>query len=228
MLAPWWYLLLWAPDRVDARLDKLVADGVLDARPNLWQAWLGVVYTWVRVFKRPETVGLSDGAPVRTTLRARLLDTRLMRLPAALATRSVFPIDQLGLGSSDTQLIRHLVGAYHPGKNLYYDLAILDTNPAAMVALRTRTQAIVDGTAPDAAFLRDLCVYDGYHEKLLAITSAWIDEGRLDREQTHPDTTLPAFMRWCAAQPETPGATLRALLAGQMSFTPADDVRTSG
>ncbi len=220
MMAPWWYLLLWSPRRIEARLERLHADGVIAVKPNLWQAWLGVVYMWVRVAKRPETIGLSDGAPVRDTLGARRMDQRLYRIPAVLRARAVNPGDQTGLGSSATHVIRHVLAAYHPAENLLYDLAILDTEPGALAELRARATAVVDGSDPNAEALRDLTVYEGYHEKLLAHVVRWMDEGRSDQHQVHPDTTLPAFLAWCAAQPATPAATLRAIAAGLQSFVP--------
>lgn len=217
---PRWYLLLWSPARLDRRLDQLVLDGVIARRPNRWQMWLGVVYMWVRVMKRPETIGLSDGAPVRDTPGARRMDQRIYRIPAILRARAVNPLDQIGVGSSREHVIRHVLGAYHPGDNLLYDLAILDTEPGAVLELRTRAQAIVDGSAPDATALRDLCVYEGYHEKLLATVARWMDEGRSDQHQIHPDTTLPAFLAWCAAQPASPAATAAAWRDGSLVFTP--------
>jgi hypothetical protein len=132
----------------------------------------------------------------------------------------VNPGDQTGLGSSVTHVIRHLLAAYHPGENLLYDLAILDTEPGALAELRARAAAVVDGSDPNAEALRDLTVYEGYHEKLLASVVRWMDEGRTDQHQVHPDTTLPAFLAWCAAQPATPAATLRAIAAGRQSFVP--------
>ncbi len=220
MIAPWWYLLLWSPGRIDARLDRLVQDGVIPRRPNRWQTWLGVVYMWVRVVKRPETIGLSDGAPVRDTPGARRMDRRLIRIPAVLRARAINPADQIGLGSSTRHVIRHVLAAYHPGDNLLYDLAILDAEPGALAMLRARAAAIIDGTDPHAESLRDLAVYEGYHEKLLATVETWMDAGRTDQRQVHPDTTLPAFLAWCAAQPATPAQTLRAIAAGRQSFTP--------
>jgi hypothetical protein len=220
MIAPWWYLLLWSPKRIEARLERLHANGVIAVKPNLWQAWLGVVYMWVRVAKRPETIGLSDGAPVRQTPGAKRMDQRLYRIPAVLRARAVNPGDQTGLGSSATHVIRHLLAAYHPGENLLYDLAILHTEPGALAELRARAAAVVDGSDPNAEALRDLTVYEGYHEKLLASVVRWMDEGRTDHHQVHPDTTLPAFLAWCAAQPATPADTLRAIAAGRQSFVP--------
>lgn len=220
MIGPWWYALLWCPQRIDTRLDRLVADGVIPKRPTRWQVWLGVVYMWVRVMKRPETIGLSDGAPVRDTAGARRMDRRLVRIPAVIRARAINPLDQTGLGSSAEHVIRHLLGAYHPGQNLLYDLAILDTEPGALDTLRARAAAVVDGTDPQAEALRDLTVYDGYHEKLLDAVVRWMDQGRDDTTQTHPDTTLPAFLAWCAAQPATPAATVQAMARGTMSFTP--------
>jgi hypothetical protein len=215
-----YHLLLFAPHRVARRLHALKAAGVIEQEPTLWQVWLGVLYMWARVLRRPETIGLSDGAPCRSTPRARRLAGRGWRFPALLWVRAVNPLDQTGLGSSTEHVIRHLVGAYHPGQNFLYDLQILDVEPGALEALEARVRAVVDGSDPHAAFLRDLVVYEGYHERLLEAVVQWRARGRLGEEVAHPDTTLPAFMRWCAAQPATPVQTARALAAGRLVLRP--------
>lgn len=217
---PVWYLLLWAPGRIERRLDALHARGVIPERPSLWQVWMGVLYMWTRVVLRPDTIGLSDGEPVRTTPGAERLQHRAWRLPALLKARAVNPLDQVGLGSSREHLLRHLVGAYHPGDNFLYDLQILDVEPGGIDELWARTRAIVDETDPDAVFYKDLVVYDGYHERLLAAVEAWRDAGRDGRELEHPDTTLPAFMAWCARRPDGLAETLAAMRQGDFTLLP--------
>lgn len=219
---PLYYLLLWCPARIQARLERLQAAGVIDRAPSLWQVWMGVLYMWTRVVRRPETIGLSDGEPERQTRRARLLTNRLLRLPAVLRYRVVNPLDQVGLGSSTAHIQRHLVGAYHPGDNYTYDLQILSVEPGALEALRERVEAVVQGTAPDATLQRDLVVYEGYHERLLAELDRWLSDGRASLPD-HPDTTLRAFMAWCCAQPDGPAATVRALRRGELSLMPRAD-----
>jgi hypothetical protein len=82
---------------------------------------------------------------------------------------------------------------------------------------------VVDGTDPRAAWLRDLCVYEGYHEDLLRVVEAVLARGSVrselpEHEADDPDITLSAYLRWCAAQPEDLGGVIDAWLAGELSF----------
>ncbi len=216
---PGWYLLLWAPRRIERRLQGLHARGAIEAVPTLWQVWMGVLYMWARVALRPETIGLSGDEPVRVTPRAKRLENRLFRVPAVLRARSVNPLDQVGLGSSPDHVIRHLLGTYHPGDNALYDLQILDVD-GAMLALREALASVVDGTHPRAEALQDLCVYEGYHARLLQMVDRWLAQGPAGFEITNPDTTLRAFMAWCASQPDGPRATYAAWQEGTFSLLP--------
>lgn len=218
-LNPVWYLLLWSPRRIARRLDALQARGTIEAAPSLYQVWMGVLYMWTRVVLRPETIGLSGDEPVRRTPGARRLENRLLRIPAVLRARAVNPLDQVGLGSSAEHIQRHLVGTYHPGDNALYDLQVLDVD-GAIPALRELVASVVDGTHPRAEALRDLCVYEGYHERLLTMVDRWLTEGPTGFQAAHPDTTLRAFMAWCARQPEGPLATARAAARGEWSLLP--------
>jgi hypothetical protein len=219
-MSPVWYVLLWCPRRVEARLSALERDGVIDRAPNLWQVWMGVLYMWTRVVRRPETIGLSTTEPVRATPGARRLASRVRRVGAVLRARVVNPLDQVGLGSSDAHVVRHLLGAYHPGDNALYDLYLLHVAPGALEGLAERLRTLVAGLDPHGEHLRDLCVYEGYHERLLAQVERWLAEGPPRAPSMHPDTTLPAFLAWCARQPDGPAATARALAAGRMSWMP--------
>lgn len=223
-----YYLLLWAPGRIQRRLAALEAHGAIDRAPSLYQVWMGVLYMWTRVVLRPSSIGLATDEPVRDTPGARRLRNRLHRLPAILRARAVNPLDQVGLGSSTAHVIRHLTGAYHPGDNALYDLQILDVEPGALDTLRARVAAIVDGTHPDAELLRDLCVYEGYHERLLDMVDRWIEDGADGARIDNPDTTLRAFMQWCAAAPPSPGATWRAVRGGHFSLLPQAAPRRVG
>lgn len=214
---PWAWVGLWRPDVVQARLDALAARG--EAVPTLFQVWIGVLYMWARVLRRPETIGLSDGEPVRDTPGARRLRHRLLRLAAVLRHRVVNPLDQTGLGSSEAHIVRHLLGAYHPGRNLLYDLAILSLHDGALERLAAGAQAVVDGSDPCAELRRDLVVYEGYHERLLAAVEAWLREGPPPTE-SHPDTTLPAFLAWCRQAPAGPRDALRQVARGELRLMP--------
>ena len=215
-----WSVLHFRPRRVTARLAALVRAGVIDTAPNLWQLGLGIAYMHHRLVFRPQTLGIDASGTVRSTRRARWLRWRAIRLPFLLAKGAVNPLDQTGLGSSDAHVIRHLVGAFHPGDNFHYDLQILAVSPGTLSKLRGRVRAIVDGTAADAELLRDLATYEGYHQRLLEAVDRWLtDPPTLPHH--NPDTTLPAFLTWCARQPSHPAATLRAAWHGRLSFAPA-------
>lgn len=219
-MSPVWFVLLWCPGRIERRLAALEAEGVLARAPSRWQVWMGVLYMWTRVVRRPETIGLATHEPVRATTGAKRLQNRLVRGVAVFRGRVVNPLDQIGLGSSDAHVTRHLLGAYHPGDNALYDLYLLHTTPGAIDALADAVQAVVDGTHPHAEHLRDLCVYEGYHERLLGMVRRWQAEGPPADPSMHPDTTLPGFMGWCAAQPDGLGPVLRAWWAGELTFMP--------
>lgn len=208
----WSHLLLFRPRRIRARLDALQRAGALRGpRPTLWQVFLGVLYMWHRIVFRPQTIGLSSAA-VRDTPRARALRLRPLRGPLLFLGRRVNPLDHTGLGSSTDHVVRHLLGAHHDRADFVYDLEILASEPGALEALEDRLRAIVSGEAPDAAFLRDLCVYEGYHEALLSTVAAWNRGDPPDLSGADPDATLRAFLAWCAAQPDRPLGSLRASL----------------
>lgn len=211
-------LLHLRPGAMRARLDRLEQAGM--PRPNLWQLWLGVLYMYHRMLFRSDTIGVDPEARIRSGWRARLWRWRPARAPVLAWKRAVNPLDHTGLASSDAHIIRHLVGAYHRGDNFHYDLALLGASPGGLEALHARVLAIVEGRARDAELLRDLNVYEGYHERLLAAVEAW-ERGEVELSHVNPDTTLPAFLAWCAAQPADPRATLEALWRGELSFAPA-------
>lgn len=206
------------PRRIRARLAGLRAAGVIDAAPSLFQLGFGVLYMWHRAAFRPETIGLSD-RPVRPTRRARIFRHRPARAPFLFLGRRVNPLDHTGLESSTAHVVRHLLGAHHDGEAFHYDLQLIAHEPGVLEDLRDRLQGIVDGTAPDAAFLQDLCVYEGYHADLLAGVQAWLD-GTVRLDHGDPDATLTGLLRWCSLQPNGVRATLRALSRGEIDFRP--------
>lgn len=216
-----WYLkaLLVFPRRVEANLARVAESGLVPHAPNEWQIGLGVLRMWHRVLFRPETIGTCTQDPVRRTWRARLLERRPLRFPFLLAERAVAPLDFSGLASPPERIIRHLLGAHHDGLQFAYDLAILSVHPGTLEALAARAAAVVDGSDPRGEWLRDLVVYEGYHERLLASAEAALERGvRLPAElDADPDVSFIGYLRWCAAQPETPAATLAAFRRGVYS-----------
>jgi hypothetical protein len=176
---------------------------------------------WGRVLFRPETIGTSTEFPVRGTWRARLLHSRLLRFPFLIAEKAVAPLDFSGLASSPERVVRHLLGAHHDGRQFAYDLEMLRaTHPEAIEETLRRARAVVEGGDARATWLRDLCVYERYHENLVAACQRALagDFGLSEEEAANPDISFAAYLRWCAAQPATPAATLLALRRGQLSL----------
>lgn len=212
------HVLHFRPRAIEARLRALEAAGVIERAPSLWQLWMGVLYMWHRAVFRTDTIGLSSH-PVRSTRRARVFRHRPVRSPFLFGGRRVNPLDHTGLGSTTEHVVRHLLGAHHDRLDFHYDLQLVAHEPGVLEGLRDRLRGIVDGTAPDAAFLKDLCVYEGYHEALLDGVEAWL-AGEVALDHGDPDATLTAFLEWCARQPDGARATLRSAARGELSFAP--------
>ena len=226
MRLPWHsYPVLLAPGRVATQLARLAKALPAEAIPTLWQLELGVLRMWHRVAFRADTVGTSAD-PVRATWRARLLWWRPLRFPFLLWERAIAPWDMSGLLSTPERICRHLLGAHHDRLQSLYDLHLLAAlAPEVLPDLRARVAAVVDGTDPRAAWLRDLVVHAGYHEGLLAaVDGVLAGEALLSPEEAaDPDISFLAYLRWCAAQPPTPAATWAALRAGR--YHPQHGVR---
>ncbi len=218
--AVWYtYPFLLAPRRIAKNLEVVAASGLVEPIPNLWQLSLGVVRMWHRLAFRSETVGMSPGGVVRDSWRARLLRRRPLRFPFLLAERAVAPLDLTGLMSHPERTTRHLLGAHHDRDEFVYDLEILGCHPGRLEELRRRVAEIVDEDTPRARWMKDLVVFEGYHERLLAALDDILENGLRVRPvyAANPDYCFAAYLRWCAAQPATPGATLRALARGEYS-----------
>lgn len=217
-------LMLLDPGRVERRLEAFAARGILERVPNSWQVTLGAMRMWHRMLFRPESIGNCDN-PVRDSWRARLLHNRALRIPALFHARAIAPWDLSGLFSSHERVGRHLLAAHHEQNQFAYDLEMLADDPGSLERIREAAQAVIDGSHPRANWLRDLAVFEGYHEDLVAaLDDALAGELRLSpAEQKDPDISFLAFMRWCATQPATPGATRRAWMEGR--YTWADGLR---
>lgn len=219
-----WYesLILVRPRRVLANLER-TTEMLGVPQPTPWQLCLGVLRLWHRVLFRSSTVGTSPGGIVRSTLRARVLAWRAARLPCLLAERAVVPLDFTGLGSTPERLITHLLGAHHDGNQFVYDLELLAAY-GKLDELRQRVRDVIDR---DDTWLRDLTVFEGYHESLLAAVERAIAAGpeRSEADARDPDISLHAYLTWCSQQPATPAETLRAWHTGAFQFdTPLADV----
>lgn len=207
--------LLLRPRAIAANLERARKAGLVDQPPSHWQIVLGVARMWHRLVFRSETIGQSRADPVRSTVRARLLAPRVVRFPFLLAERAVAPLDFSGLASSPERIIRHLLAAHHDGQQMVYDLELLSPHPGALETLRDEIRSVVEGSSPRARWLRDLTVFEGYHERLLAAVEDAVAHGlRLgEPEARDPDISLSGYLRWCARQPRTPAETWAALRA---------------
>jgi hypothetical protein len=212
-----WYeqLLLVRPEQVQANLHR-ACDSLALPTPTTWQMCLGVLRMWHRVAFRSETVGTSSGT-VRPTWRARALAWRAIRLPFLLGEGAVVPLDFTGLGSPPARLIRHLLGAHHDANQFVYDLELLAAY-GRLDELLARVRAVVERDDARSRWLRDLAVFDGYHEALLAAVEHAIASGPAmsDDEASDPDISLRAYLQWCGQQPPTPRATLDAWRNGTL------------
>jgi hypothetical protein len=216
-----WYIraILVHPEQILANLARVREAANLDPAPTEWQLCLGVLRLWHRVVFRMETVGTSPAGRIRPTWRARLLAWRALRLPCLLAERAVTPLDFTGLASPPEQIMRHLVGAHHDQNQFVYDLELLGYY-GKLDDLRAEVRTLIERDDARAHWLRDLTVFDGYHESLLAAVERALGSGAemTAAEARDPDISLLAYLRWCAQQPATPHETFRAWRAGTFRF----------
>ena len=220
------WLVLWNPGRIQESLARIRAAAIVEAVPNIWQIFLGVARMAHRLVFRTDTVGTCSAQPVRSTRRARWLQYRAIRLPFLIVERVVAPFDLSGLVSSPDRIIRHLLGAHHDGAQFVYDLQLLALYPGKLEELRDAARAVVTSDDARACWLRDLTVFEGYPVVLLAAAERAIGAGAFassaDGGVNHdPDISLLGYLRWCARQPESPAATLRAWRRGELRFSAA-------
>jgi len=212
-------LLLVRPARVRSTLSALRRSGLVEEVPNLWQVEVGVIRMLHRIAFRPGTIGTAVEGSVRDDRWARLLENRLLRLPFLLREGSIAPWDLSGLASSPDRIERHLLGTHHDRSQSSYDLELLSIHPGRLERLARRVRAVVDGSDPRHRLLRNLCVYDGYHERLLSNVEGWLRGRPLGTaEASDPDVCFAAHLRWCARQPATPRETWRAWREGRLDL----------
>ncbi|MEZ4269712.1 MAG: hypothetical protein R3F39_25415 [Myxococcota bacterium] len=175
-----------------------------------------------RIINRPETIGMSRDFAPRPGWRARAFRFRPLRFPFLLWERSVAPLDLTGLVSPPERIARHLLGTHHDGVQFIYDFQLLALHPGALERLRDEARAVVAHDNRRSRWLRDLAVYERYHEKLLAALDDAVDHGIHVPEayRDDADVSLAAWLAWCAATPPTPGAAWKAWRAGELRFDP--------
>jgi hypothetical protein len=218
---PWHaWLVVFRPDLVSAGLEQIRRAGIVPKVPTLWQIQLGVLSMWHRVLFRSETIGTCAEGRVRSTLRARILHRRALRAPFLLRERAIAPWDFSGLVSSPERLIRHLLGAHHDNEDYLYDISILACYPGRLEEALQRTKAVTTEATTHARWLKDLVVFEGYHERLERSLERVIEEGvQLPYpESADPDVSFLAYLNWCAAQPSTPSESWSALRKGKLKL----------
>ena len=213
-------LLLIHPARVERRLQEIRNASFAPDVPNTWQVTLGALRMWHRVVYRSETIGTCTQDPVRQTWRARLFQYRGFRLPFLLREKAIAPWDMSGLLSSPSRVRRHLVAAHHDTLQFAYDLELLQVTPRELQQLGEEVSELVDRPSRRTTWLRDLVVYDGYHERLHeAVQAALQGESLLSDQATRdPDMSFIAYLSWCAHQPPTPESTWKAWRAGRFDI----------
>ena len=217
---PWYAaLILIRPGRIAENLKRITQSGIVKKTPNRWQILLGVMRMLYRSIFYSETVGLTDAFPMRKGWRARVFLYRPLRFPFLLWEGSVVPLDLSGLASSPEILMRHCLGTHHDGDRFFYDLRLLSVHSGQLEELRRRTLEVINNDNRRSRWLRDLCVYEQYHEELLkaverALAGDWLVDPGLDAI----DTGLEGYLNWCATRPDTPGQTWTAWRAGTLGL----------
>lgn len=197
-------LLLPGHAQIERSLERVRASGIVADTPTTTQIADGVLRMVHRLVFRSETVGTCRTHRVRDTWRARLLQYRPLRFPFLLAERAIAPLDLSGLASPPDRIIRHVASAHHDGIQVAYDLELLGLWPGKLEELRAALADVVENDTPRSRWLRDLVVFEGYHESMLALVDAALrGEKILDAEQARdPDLSLVAYLDWCAARPQ--------------------------
>jgi hypothetical protein len=195
----WWEaVLLGRAAAMRDAIDALVARGTIPRPLTGGELMYAQAYHRARLLFRSGTIGTSRRA-TRASLRARLLSWRVFRFPALIAEDALSLLDLTGLARRPDQLITHLLTAHHDQHQFHYDFELLAIHPGALDRLEGLAERVVRDDTPRTRWLRDLCVYDGYHEALLDAVRAW----RADRlaltpeERVNPDITLTGFLRHC-------------------------------
>lgn len=214
---PWLsHLVLLRPRRIERHLELLERSGRFPAVPNLWQLTLGVVRMWHRLLFRSETVGLCTSHPPRRNPRARLFQYRVVRFPFLLHEGAITPLDLTGLISTPSTVMRHLLGTHHDGRQFAYDLELLACHPGCLEELARQVEEVLASDGPRTRWLRDLTVYETYHERLRAAVLRALDGdfGLTPQEAASPDISFAGYLAWCVAQPATARETLALLRDG--------------
>lgn len=213
-----WYVnrLLRRPERILANVRLAHEAGLITKVPNEWQLCLGILRMWHRMAFRPETVGTATSAAVRDNPRARAMTYRPLRFPFLVKEKVITPLDLTGMLSSPERIRSHMLGAYHAGNEFHYDLQLLSFRPGELEILRDQVRDLLARDTPRHRWIRDLTVYEGYHEALAEAVDSALDHGVFNAElDGDPDWSLVGYLNWCARQPPTQPETRALRLAGK-------------
>jgi hypothetical protein len=211
-------VVLRDPPRIRANLVALHQAGLIDAVPTLSQVGWGVAHMVHRIVFRPDTVGVAPDDAVREGWRARLLEHRVARAPWLLWEDVIHPLELTGLATTNAALRAHVMGAFHPGDQCLYDLAILSAWPGELELLQQELQALLEGRHPRGTWLADLCVYEGYHARVLGLVERALLGDFGAEHEVDADTTLRGYVRFLCSQPATSGDAWAAWREGRLSM----------
>jgi len=213
-----WYVnrILRRPGRIMDNVRLAHEAGLVAKPPNEWQLFLGVLRMWHRMAFRPETVGTAASATVRDNRRARLMLYRPLRFPFLVKERVITPGDLTGMISSPGRIRSHMIGAYHAGNEFHYDLQLLSFRAGELEKLRDQVQDLLKQDTARHRWIRDLAVYEGYHESLAEAVDHALEHGVFNAGlDDDPDWSLVGYLDWCARQPETQPETRALRRAGK-------------
>lgn len=220
---PWYAsLVLMRPGRIGENLAKVRDAKLVDKTPNRWQIFLGILRMLYRTVYYPESVGLSTEFPSRPGWRARLFQYRFIRGPFLFWEGSVAPFDLSGLASTRETLIRHLLGTHHDGDGAIYDLRLLSIQEGALEELKERLLAVIENDSRHSRWLKDLCVYEEYHNQLLEILERVL-AGNWETKEGEGiiDTSFESYLNWCATRPDNPKDSWKAWREGTLGLEEA-------
>ncbi len=202
-----------------ARLRRLVDAGLVHHEPTDWQMWLATHHMMFG-YILPSNLEFYEHYEVPHWWHQLL---RAVEAPATM-------MDPIGLGISEDVLRTHLVQVVHASAG--YDVALLCMFEGGLDRLREALQQVIAGVHPKQATIQALLERDDYPARLLEA----VDRFAVDPERHWRCDTVPApegcetlfdwgietfgspgrLMAYAVSLPETPMASLRAWLRGEL------------
>lgn len=157
--------------RLDERLARLHAAGVLDTIPSRLQIAVGA-WDMLRFWISPAAADYYREKQISYAFHQLL---RFLDEPASLA-------DPVGFFSERDGIIGHLMQVVHA--NPVYDLELLEMFPDGLDALEAQLESMLEGTHPRAASIGAIVEEADYHERLLDFVRRF-----------RADPTIPPLLR---------------------------------